>query len=335
LQEIDDKSPALLWCSVVPGLSSAIALMFMKISDLRLLSWLPPSAATYIYTVLLKPPPMRRLTQSVVKRFIPPVMNFRGASLALNQKDAIVSGSLALGFYESFVIDVIENLLQPGMTFLDVGANIGLYTALAARVVGPSGRVIAVEPSGSNCAVIKETVRLNAFNNVTIFEGAASDGAGRTALYLCDDNPADHRLHDRTGQRAKVEVETITLDALAAAHGVRHADLIKIDTQGAEASVFGGMTALLTVDPAPVITLEFWPWGLAQAGSDPRSLLDRIIAAGFSLYELDGDRRQIVPRNDLTALVGLNLERQHINLLLCKEPYGVEKLRVALNSRRV
>jgi hypothetical protein len=95
------------------------------------------------------------------------------------------------------------------------------------------------------------------------------------------------------------------------------------------------MTALLTADPAPVITLEFWPWGLAQAGCDPRSLLDRIIAAGFSLYELDGDRREIKPRNDLAALVGLDLERQHINLLLCKEPHDVEKLRGALSSRRV
>jgi FkbM family methyltransferase len=309
--------------------------MFMKISDRRLLSWLPPSAATYIYTVLLKPPPLRRLTQGVIKRLIPPVMNFRGASLALNQKDAIVSGSLALGFYETFVIDVIENLLRPGMTFLDVGANIGLYTALAARIVGPSGRVIAVEPGSSNCAVIKETVRLNAFSNVTIVEGAASDGGGRASLYLCDDNPADHRLHDRTGQRAKVEVETITLDALAAERGVRRADVIKIDTQGAEASVLAGMATLLNADPAPVITLEFWPWGLAQAGSDPRSLLDGIIAAGFSLYELDGDRREIIPRNDLAALVGLDLERQHINLLLCKEPHDVEKLRDALSSRRV
>jgi FkbM family methyltransferase len=304
----------------------------MKTSDRSVLSWLPPSAATYIYTVLLKPPPLRRLAQRVVKRLIPPVMNFRGAPLALNQQDAIVSGSLALGFYETFVIDVIENLLRPGMTFLDVGANIGLYTALAARIVGPSGRVIAVEPSSSNCAVIKETVRLNAFSNVIIFEGAASDEAGRAALFQCDDNPADHRLHDRTGKRAKVEVETITLDALAAERGVGRADVIKIDTQGAEASVFAGMTALLAVNPAPVITLEFWPWGLSQAGSDPRALLDRIIAAGFSLYELDGDRRQIVHRNDLAALVGLDLERQHINLLLCKEPHDVEKLRGALNS---
>jgi FkbM family methyltransferase len=296
---------------------------------------MPPSAATYIYTVLLKPPPLRRLAQWVVKRLIPPVMNFRGAPLALNQQDAIVSGSLALGFYETFVIDVIENLLRPGMTFLDVGANIGLYTALAARIVGPSGRVIAVEPSSSNCALIKETVRLNAFGNVIVFEGAASDDAGRAALFLCDDNPADHRLHDRTGKRAKVEVETITLDALAAERGVGRADLIKIDTQGAEASVLAGMTALLNVDPAPAITLEFWPWGLSQAGSDPRALLDRIIAAGFSLYELDGDRRQIIPRNDLAALVGLDLERQHINLLLCKEPQDVEKLRRALSSRSV
>lgn len=299
----------------------------------RLLSWLPPSAAYYIYTVLLKPKLLRRIAQSVIKRLIPPTIDFRGARIALNQNDAIVSGSLALGCYETFVTDVLEALLRPGMTFFDVGANIGMYTALGARIVGQTGHIVAIEPGPANVAVIQETVRLNCFENVTIVARAAGDRAEQVSLYLCGDNPADHRLHDPTGRRRQVTVETVTLDALAFECGVTRADVVKIDTQGSEAAVFAGMTQLLAAKPAPVIVAEFWPWGLTQAGADPRMLLDRITAAGFLVYEIDGDQRTVSPRRDLEALVGFNLERQHVNLLLCQDPRTVEELQVLLVSR--
>ena len=125
----------------------------VKLSSRRLLSWLPPSAAYYIYTVLLKPKPLRRLAQGAIKRLIPPTIDFRGSRIALNQDDAIVSGSLTLGCYETFVTDVLEALLRSGMTFFDVGANIGIYTALGARIVGSTGRVVAIEPGPANVAV--------------------------------------------------------------------------------------------------------------------------------------------------------------------------------------
>ena len=299
----------------------------------RLLSWLPPSSAYYIYTVLLKPRLLRRMAQGMIKCLIPPTIEFRGTRIALNQDDAIVSGSLALGCYETFVTDVLEALLRPGMTFFDVGANIGMYTALGARIVGPTGRVVAIEPGPANIAVIQETVRLNRFENVTVAARAAGDRAEQVSLYLCGDNPADHRLHDPTGRRSQVIVETVTLDTLALDCGVARADVIKIDTQGSEAAVFAGMTQLLAAKPAPIIVAEFWPWGLAQAGADPRALLHRITAAGFLVYEIDGDRRTVSPCPNLEALAALNLERQHVNLLLCQDPQTVANLQILLASR--
>ena len=152
------------------------------------------------------------------------------------------------------------------------------------------------------------------------------------SLYLCEDNPADHRLHDPTGRRRQVTVETATLDALAIEYGVARADVIKIDTQGSEAAVFAGMTQLLATKPAPVIVAEFWPWGLIQAGADPRAFLDWITAIGFLVYEIDGDRRTVSPRPDLEALAELKLERQHVNLLLCQDPQTVADLQVLLAS---
>ena len=328
----DLPTPDLVRGSIAAPLTSTYPVA-MKLFPRRLLSWLPPSAAYYIYTVLLKPKLLRQLAQSVIKRLIPPTIDFRGTRIALNQDDAIVSGSLALGCYETFVTDVLEALLRPGMTFFDVGANIGIYTALGARIVSSAGRVVAIEPGPANVAVIQETVRLNRFENVTIVARAAGDCAREVPLYLCGDNPADHRLHDPTGRRPQVTVESVTLDALAIECGVARVDVIKIETQGSEAAVFAGMTQLLAAKPAPVVVAEFWPWGLTQAGANPRALLDRICAAGFLVYEIDGDRRTVLPRPDLEALAGVNLERQHVNVLLCQDPRTVADLQALLESR--
>lgn len=306
----------------------------MKFLSIHPFSWLPPSAAFYIYTVLLRPPPLRRLAQSVIKQLIPATMDFRGSRIALNQNDAIVSGSLALGCYERFLTDVLEALLRPGMTFFDIGANIGIYTALAASLVGPRGRVLAVEPGPLNVGVIEETIRLNGFENVSVFAGAASDEIGSATLYLCQDNPADHRVHDSGGKRESLAVPSTTIDALARDNGIMRADVIKIDTQGAEAKVFAGMAELLRTKPAPIILFEFWPWGLTQAGAHPRALLEMFVTRGYSLWEIDGDRRALTLRTDLEALTALSLERQHVDLLVCQDPQLVHDLRNAVRRVR-
>jgi FkbM family methyltransferase len=306
----------------------------LKIALRYLLSRLPPSVPCYVNTVLFRAGPLRRLVLRIMKCFIPATMDFRGNCIALNQDDAIVSGSLALGSYETFVTDVLEALLKPGMTFFDVGANIGIYTALAARLVGPTGRVIAIEPETVNVAIIRKTVRLNAFANVRIEARAAGDSITHASLYVSNENPADHRLHDSTGRRGQIRVAIVTLDALAAECGVEHADVIKIDTQGWEAAVFAGMPQLLAATSKPIVVTEFWPWGLAQAGSDPRALLDHFVASGLQIYEIDSDRERILPRRDLDQLAALKLERQHVNLLLCQNSRAVEDLQVALMRSR-
>src|SRR2546422_10463960 len=112
---------------------------------MRLLSWMPPSAATFIYAVCLKPKPVRAAAQWIVKRIIPSRLTVDGIELVMNQDDAVVCGALTLGCYESVPRRIFRCLLKPGMTVVDVGANIGLYTAIAAGSVGPAGRVRSEE----------------------------------------------------------------------------------------------------------------------------------------------------------------------------------------------
>jgi FkbM family methyltransferase len=275
-----------------------------------------PSLAAYIYTVLLKPRPLRALAQWVICRIIPPEINLRGINLVLNQKDAIVSGNLALGCYETSNLDIFESLLEPGMCVLDLGANIGLYSAIAAQRVGPQGRVIAVEPSADNCSFIKKTAQRNSFTNLSVVQKAAGARVESGFLYLCSTNKADHRIYDPSHRRERVPVEIAPVDFMLEELGIPRIDVMKIDTQGAELFAFDGMKRLLQHNRRLKIMMEFWPWGIHQSGRDPAELLKTIESHGFGVSEIHDDRQGMTPVRDFRALLGLDLERQHTNLYL-------------------
>ena len=279
------------------------------------LRWMPPSVAAYIYTVLLKPRPLRLLAHRIICSMIPAEIDLRGVKIVLNQKDAIVSGNLVLGCYETSNLDIFESLLEPGMCVLDIGANIGLYSAVAAKRVGPTGRVIAVEPSAENCAFIKRTAEKNSFNNIRLVQKAVGARSESAFLYLCPTNKADHRIYDKSDARERVPVEIVPVDLMLEELGIAHVDVMKIDTQGAEPFVFDGMKQLLQRNRRLKVMIEFWPWGIRQAGRDPVEFLQTIKDYGFSVSEIHDDRR-MTPLRDFTSILELNLERQHTDLFL-------------------
>ena len=285
----------------------------------RPLSWMPPSAATFVYTTLLRPRPLRLLAQWVVKRWIPPRLEVDGVRLVLNRDDAIVSGALALGCYEGGPRRLFAAILEPGMTVVDVGANIGLYTAIAGRIVGPRGRVVAVEPEAVNCGFIRETAALNGLDHVVVVEAAASDAAGRGALFLNELNKADHRIYDRSGDRPSVEVELLRLDDLVERLGLDRVHVIKMDVQGAEAMALDGMVRTLSDHPGIRLMMEFWPWGIRQAGRDPGRVLAELRRLGFEVFEVGDTGCAFRDPGRDAELAGRTLERQHANLLLQRD----------------
>ncbi len=195
--------------------------------------------------MLLKPAPIRALAQKLICLLIPDAIEIGGVTLVLNRDDAVVSGNLALGCYETYNLELFEKLLRPGMCVLDVGANIGVYSAIAARKVGLTGRVIAIEPDPTNCTFLKRTKERNKLANLTIINKAAGSTSGEAFLHLCKTNKADHRTYDSDKSRAKIRVEMATLDAVVAELQVLQIDLLKIDTQGFEPFVAQGMQELL------------------------------------------------------------------------------------------
>ena len=273
--------------------------------------------------MILKPAPLRLLAQALICRLIPREIAIGGINLVLNQKDAIVSGNLALGCYETFNLEVFDELLGPGMCVLDVGANIGLYSAIAAARVGHLGRVVAVEPDSVNCSFLSKTKERNRLDNLTIVQKAAGSETATVRLHLCATNKADHRTYGGDSSRSSVAVEMTSLDALAADLNLPAIDVLKIDTQGYEFFIAHGMQTLLEQSPRVRIMMEFWPWGIERAGGSPSRLLEFFGDRGFKVAVLNDKKKRLEWLDSFESILGLKLERQHVDLFLTRDPSSI------------
>jgi len=195
---------------------------------------------------------------------------------------------------------VLDRVLRPGSTFVDVGANIGAVAAWAARRVGRNGRVVAVEPAADNIAVLRENVRANGLDSVTIVEGAAGRARELREFYVRGDVSAVNSLFPESIYASVTEVvrvQVTPLDDLVSGS----ADLVKIDVEGAELDVLAGMRRLLQHDSATLI-IEWHPVLQQAAGYTcdalPRALLDQ----GFALEAVDHLRRRRIGPADIAGL---------------------------------
>jgi FkbM family methyltransferase len=154
-----------------------------------------------------------------------------------------------LGSYEHEKQIAFADALSPGDVVFDLGANVGLYTLLAAKCVGPRGHVYAFEPLPHNVRFLERHLRLNRVSNATVLELAISDHSGRSRL---DDTA--HPSEAKLSSSGRVEVEVDTLDNLVASGEVRPPQCLKIDVEGAESAVLEGAREVLQ-QHSPVVFL--------------------------------------------------------------------------------
>ncbi len=194
------------------------------------------------------------------------------------------------GTYEHDETCFLTKNLRPGMVFVDIGANLGYFTTLAARLVGNSGRVIAVEPDPDNFRLLELNVKRNGLTNVTALNRALGAAPGEATLFRSRWNFGDHRLaDDKTSKRETVTVQVDTVDRIVDRENLPRVDLIKLDVQGFEQQVQKGMLKTLEANPAPVIITEFWPHGLSLAGGSAEDYYHCYTARGFQSRKLTGD----------------------------------------------
>lgn len=212
-----------------------------------------------------------------------------GHEMFLDPTDSIVSPMLLRdGYFEPYETTLIESQVKPGDVVLDIGANIGYYTLIFARLVGDKGRVYAFEPDPTNFRLLKKNVRANGYQNVIFVNKAVAEASGPLSLYLCPDNKGDHRIFASEDDRDAISIQATTLDEHFADYQGK-IDFIKMDIQGSEGRAVRGMQQVLRRHHDVKIITEFWPAGLRRSGIEAKEYLADLERQGFGLFRIDED----------------------------------------------
>lgn len=179
---------------------------------------------------------------------------------------------------------LLAELLEPGMTVVDVGANVGFLSVLMARAVGPAGRLFAIEPAPGNVRFLRHNLAANGFAEATVLPVACGAARHTRTLYLRKHSTL-HSLHAGPDEapEGEVEVEERPLDELIPGA----VDLVKVDTEGAELEVLEGMIRLLADSPGIRLVLEWNPPGLRRAGHQAIELPRWLRERGFGVWWID------------------------------------------------
>lgn len=193
-----------------------------------------PTAQTRVGAVLRLP--LRLIPPSTV------VPVWRGPARGLRWIVGASTHGCWLGTYEAPNVRQVVRVLRPGQVFYDVGAHVGYYTLLAARLVGERGRVVAFEPVARNLALLRRHLRLNGLRNVEVRPVAVGSAPGAVGFAY---DPREHSTGRLAATVGNLHVQVTTLDVTVEVDGAAVPDLIKIDVEGAEYDVLVGAQRLL------------------------------------------------------------------------------------------
>jgi FkbM family methyltransferase len=243
-----------------------------------------------------------------------------GLRLYLDTRDIVLTPLLALkGDWEPEVTHALRRVIRPGMTFIDVGANVGYFTLIAAQILHGNGQIHSFEADPQMHQLLVDNINLNWF-----FEGVH---AHQKAVYSEETNL---RFHKRLKYQANSSIAELTADELASINDVSESfevealrldhyieqaaagrvDVIKIDVEGAEPRVFQGMAQTIENNPDLRIICEWSPSQLYQTGSSPTEFLAILRDYGFLIRTVEAPETILEPER--------LLDMSHNNLLLSR-----------------
>lgn len=200
-----------------------------------------------------------------------------------------------LGAFERSTVAAYSRLVRPGMTVVDIGANIGAHTLPLARLVGPSGRVIAIEPTAWAVQKLAANLALNPALSAVVKVHQAML-VEKPQDRLADEIYASWPLHDRNVHpklralpKSTAGASALTLDEVVRGEKLVRVDFIKLDVDGYEGSVLRGGLNTLKRD-RPTMILELSPYLLAEKGERFADLLGMLDACGYRLHDLKAQR---------------------------------------------
>ncbi|MBT3336606.1 MAG: FkbM family methyltransferase [Anaerolineae bacterium] len=282
--------------------------------------------AEFVYTELLKPRPLRKLANAILLKIIPEKIKVDPATLYLNPNDPVLSGALTLRVYENSEIAFFKEHCLGDMVFVDIGGNVGLYSALAMHTLNNDGKIITLEPHPESFALLAKNVKVNQeargiedAPKIELFQMAASSQSGTRSLALNPENKADNRLSDAPDEWESIPIEAKSMDALLIEQGIKEVNFVKMDVQGYEHRIISGFMDTLRHSEKTIVMTEFWPQGIESTGGDARGYLQDLSDLGFTLYELkEKPLGHIEPLEDWDTLIARLHGRKYTNLIAVK-----------------
>jgi FkbM family methyltransferase len=255
-------------------------------------------AATWSAHCLLKIPARAKFRRWDFSLYLPP--KWRGGGCT--------SPYLFREEYEPEV-KLLERFLKPGMTFIDGGANTGVFTFTAAHLVGSTGRVVAFEPGTACFAALTQSVKLNRANHVTVRQQAVSDRSGTARFYHHSGQENSFSLGGAKGVDFE-EVQTTTLDSAVGELKLDRVDFIKLDVEGAEELVFrGGLDVL--AKHRPLLLFEVNPEAAARLNLDAEGACHVLSELNYKFFRMtdDGALQRVDFADDFGNLLAVPTEK--------------------------
>ena len=188
---------------------------------------------------------------------------------------------LTHGYWEMWHTEAMVDLIKPGMTAVDVGANLGYFTLLMGELVGSEGRVHAFEPNPAIAERLRNSVDINGFGTRSVIhEMALSNSSGEAELIIPRHEPKNGHIVPLRPSTDGTRITTIRLDAVPE---LLSADFMKIDVEGAEELVWQGMGGLLKSSRPLTVILEF----TLGRYKDPKAFIGEMTRYGFTTEVID------------------------------------------------
>ena len=236
---------------------------------------------------------MRFFGWQIFKRTLkrPLVIGFHGKKLKCYPGSTSTSAAIYFnGLSDYWEMKFIQAYLRPGDNFLDIGANAGVYTVLAAACVGASGSVDALEPMDTTARWIEEQISLNKLSNVEVHRLAAGDKEQVVDFGYANDSSMMHMQRAGEPADAAVRVQGVRLDSFKPR---KHYAMAKMDIEGAEPLALQGAANKLHQANPPVWLLELAGYS-QHYGMRSDEVLDLLKSAGYECAVYKSETRQLV-----------------------------------------
>lgn len=249
----------------------------------------------------------KRLIQEVSPESV--AKTYFGARMVCDARDLIQSYIRFFGVWEPDISATFQDILNPGDLVVDIGANVGYYSLLASRLVGPSGQVVAIEASPRIAEKLIANLELNQTKNVRLEQVAVSDRPQLLTLYSGpDDNWGRTTTIASRNLREDGIVEALPLEKILTPGEISRVRLLKIDIEGAEAPVMRHVLDTIHLFPRKMdLIVEISPYEELESW---KAVFNDLIAAGFSARTIHNDYdwhwyfnwSGVAPRSELSSL---------------------------------